>query len=304
MSNTLATTNGDNANALELALVENDLSKLSVEGRLGYYKKVCESVGLNPLTKPFSYIRLNGQLQLYARKDCTDQLRKIHKVSLKLHPPKFEAGLVIVLCEATDSHGRTDSDIGVVSAGKLQGDNLANALMKANTKAKRRCTLSLCGLGWLDESEVETIAGAELVADPQDGQQHLALEQTTQVAETQVEPTQDEKEKAAFKAWCDRFNSAAETSVAQVEKVWTLVLRHVPDGHMMQRELGDVYKVCRETALEREQAGADKVKEAAASKAKAARERKANEEAEQAAANESAPDMGPPLEDSNGQQVL
>jgi hypothetical protein len=37
---------------------------------------------------------------------------------------------------------------------------MANALMKAETKAKRRVTLSICGLGMLDESEVESIPGA------------------------------------------------------------------------------------------------------------------------------------------------
>jgi len=40
------------------------------------------------------------------------------------------------------------------------GEALANALMKASTKAKRRLTLSLCGLGFLDETEVGTIPGA------------------------------------------------------------------------------------------------------------------------------------------------
>lgn len=32
------------------------------------------------------------------------------------------------------------------------------------TKAKRRCTLSLCGLGWLDESEVQDSPGLRVVA--------------------------------------------------------------------------------------------------------------------------------------------
>jgi hypothetical protein len=41
--------------------------------------------------------------------------------------------------------------------GNLKGDALANALMKAETKAKRRVTLSIAGLGWLDETELETI---------------------------------------------------------------------------------------------------------------------------------------------------
>ena len=42
----------------------------------------------------------------------------------------------------------------------LKGDALANALMKAETKAKRRVTLSIAGLGWLDETELDTIAQA------------------------------------------------------------------------------------------------------------------------------------------------
>ena len=41
--------------------------------------------------------------------------------------------------------------------------NLANAQMKAVTKGKRRLTLSLCGLGWLDETEIETIPTAKAV---------------------------------------------------------------------------------------------------------------------------------------------
>jgi hypothetical protein len=39
--------------AIESALIQGDLSKLTSEQRLSYYKSVCESVGLNPLTKPF-----------------------------------------------------------------------------------------------------------------------------------------------------------------------------------------------------------------------------------------------------------
>ena len=35
---------------MELALLGGDLSKLSEKDRAAYYSKVCESVGLNPLT--------------------------------------------------------------------------------------------------------------------------------------------------------------------------------------------------------------------------------------------------------------
>lgn len=66
--------------AIERVLVEGDLSPLSTDERARYYKAVCDSVGLNPLTKPFAYIKLNGKLVLYALRDATDQLRKIHNV--------------------------------------------------------------------------------------------------------------------------------------------------------------------------------------------------------------------------------
>ena len=43
-------------------MMAGDLALLTAGERLSYYGKVCESLGLNPLTKPFQYIRLNGKL--------------------------------------------------------------------------------------------------------------------------------------------------------------------------------------------------------------------------------------------------
>ena len=160
MANALATTSGNHAAIVEKVVVEGDLSKLQPIERVNYYRQVCESVGLNPLTKPFEYIRLNGKLTLYARKDATDQLRRIHGVSISKPDISHDEDLVIVSVEAVDANGRSDSDIGAVSIAGARGDAKANAIMKAITKAKRRVTLSLCGLGWLDETEIETIPSA------------------------------------------------------------------------------------------------------------------------------------------------
>lgn len=147
--------------AVEMALVGGDLSKLSESDRVAYYGKVCESIGLNPLTKPFEYIRLNGKLMLYAKKDCADQLRSLKGVSITKAATRIEDGLAIVEVEATTKDGRSDCDIGCVPIKGLTGENLGNALMKAVTKAKRRVTLSICGLGWLDETEIESIQTAD-----------------------------------------------------------------------------------------------------------------------------------------------
>lgn len=167
MSNLPASTS-QLADEIEAALVNNDLSKLSVEQRIEYYNRVCQSVGLNPMTQPFRYIVLNQRLTLYAKRDATDQLRKIHGVSVvRLEKEtNFELGIYAVTAHAQDRDGRTDSAIGAVSVLGMKGESLANAMMKAETKAKRRVTLSICGLGWLDETETETIPGAVIVDNP------------------------------------------------------------------------------------------------------------------------------------------
>jgi hypothetical protein len=142
---------------MEAVIARGDVSKLTPEERARYYTQVCESVGLNPLTKPFEFIVLNGKLTFYARKDCTDQLRTIHNVSVIDLAETEREGVFIVTAKVVNGSGRTDMAKGAVNIAGLKGEALANALMKAETKAKRRATLSLCGLGVLDESEIEDI---------------------------------------------------------------------------------------------------------------------------------------------------
>ena len=146
------------ASAIEQVLVGGNLAALSPEQRVTYYNQVCESIGLNPLTRPFDYITLNGKLTLYAKRDATDQLRKINGVSIKIVSREFIEGLHVVHVQATDRTGRTDEATGAVSVTALKGEALANALLKSETKAKRRVTLSICGLGWMDETEAEGMA--------------------------------------------------------------------------------------------------------------------------------------------------
>jgi len=178
----------DQGAVMESVVIQGDLSKLSAEQRSVYYMKVCESLGLNPLTKPFDYIMLNGKLTLYCRRDAADQLRRIHGINLTITGREKIDDLYIVTARATDRDGRQDESTGVVALAGLKGDVLANALMKAETKAKRRVTLSLVGLGWLDETEVETIPDARVVEAP-----------TTPVAQSHW--IENEKARKAFWAY-------------------------------------------------------------------------------------------------------
>ena len=152
--------------AVETALAVGDLAQLNSEDRTRYLLKVCQSLGLNPYSRPFQYIMLNNRLVLYATRDAADQLRKLHGVSIRIVGRERVDDLYIVTAEATDQHGRVDTSLGVVSLRGLGGEALANALMKTETKAKRRVTLSICGLGWLDETEIETIPHVTTVEQP------------------------------------------------------------------------------------------------------------------------------------------
>lgn len=147
------------AAVVENVVIRGDLSKLSESERTSYYMAVCKSVGLNPLTKPFKYITLNGKLALYALRGCTDQLRAIYKVSVVDLIESERDGVFVVTAKMQNGEGRIDMAKGAVTIANLKGDALANAIMKAETKAKRRATLSLCGLGFLDETEIETVPG-------------------------------------------------------------------------------------------------------------------------------------------------
>jgi hypothetical protein len=155
----------DRTLALARILTRGDIGGLTEGDRATYYLAVCDACELNPASRPFEFILVRGKTGprtiLYATKAATEQLRKRDRVSLAIVSQKEESGLYVVTVEASLPDGRKDIDIGAAPVGTgahaLQGEDRANAVMKAVTKAKRRATLSICGLGMLDESEIESL---------------------------------------------------------------------------------------------------------------------------------------------------
>lgn len=142
-------------------VLHGDLRQFSPEQKAKYYTQLCQSLRLNPLTRPFQLIVLNNKETLYATRDAAEQLRKINGVSVVDMNKTKDGDLYIVTVKVQDNTGRYDMASGAVSLKGLTGDALANKLMTAETKAKRRATLSICGLGMLDETEVATIPGTQ-----------------------------------------------------------------------------------------------------------------------------------------------
>lgn len=155
--NALTTQNGTapevSLSNIQSVILNSDLSKITEVERLNYYASVCESLGLNPLTKPFEFITLNSKLVMYASRNCTEQLRNTRRVALKIVSRETIGTVYVVTAQAMLLDGRTDESTGAVNTENLKGEALANAMMKAETKAKRRVTLSICGLSMMDASE-------------------------------------------------------------------------------------------------------------------------------------------------------
>lgn len=154
--------------AYERAIILGDLATLSEEDKLAYYRAVCDSVGLNPVSKPFDFTTIKGKLALFANAQCAAQLRSLRKISVTKLQREFVDGLLLVTVEVQDGDTRTDVATGVLpwpsQAGDVNAQERANLIMAAETKAKRRATLSICGLSMLDETEVESIRQQEAEA--------------------------------------------------------------------------------------------------------------------------------------------
>jgi hypothetical protein len=175
---------------LEAVILEKDLSKLTPIERVIHYKNVCESIGLNPVTGPFDYLKLNGKTVLYLNSGGSNQLRSIRAIDIEITSREIHDGSYIVIARGIDKTGRRDESIGAVSIEGLKGELRANAIMKCETKAKRRVTLSICGLGMPDESEIASIPNATRVTFPE----HNTVKQLNQTKKITPEIVEESQE--------------------------------------------------------------------------------------------------------------
>lgn len=190
---------------IERVLLHGDLRQLTPKQKVAYYGKVCESLGLNPLTQPFAYIVLNGREVLYAKREATDQLRFIHGINVEIKSRELIDTCYVVTASATMPNGRRDESTGVIAIEHLKGEARANALMKCETKAKRRVTLSICGLGMLDETEVASLPVVNGV-DPATG-------------EVFDEPAAPPKP-AGYDEWLLDMEAVADQGTAALRQAW------------------------------------------------------------------------------------
>lgn len=154
-------------------LLSGDIASLTRTQRNKFLWRLAKGLGLNPLTKPFDLIVLNNKLTVYANRTASDQLRKKHGISTEVLyqgplvlgyedaeglKPITRDDVYVVQVRLRDKDGREEIGTGCVGIANLSGEALGNAIMKCHTKATRRGTLAMCGLGFLDEMEVASVA--------------------------------------------------------------------------------------------------------------------------------------------------
>lgn len=170
-----------------------DCAALTPEQKVMYYRARCEAAGLDYRAQPFQFINLNGKLTLYATKAATDQLSAAHGIVCEILSQITENGIRTVTVRAKSKDGRQTDEIGCVSVGNATGDQLCNIHMKTVTKAKRRAVLSICGLGMLDETELETIPSATAPpSHPKPRRKSEAPREEPKVEEAKLEPSAEE----------------------------------------------------------------------------------------------------------------
>jgi hypothetical protein len=97
----------------------------------------------------------------YASRQTTVELGKVNKISVHILEKDIKLGdYALFQARATDiDSGRQVDATGccalVNQYGPLKMDAQANKIMHAETKAKRRATLEICGLAFLDDTEVD-----------------------------------------------------------------------------------------------------------------------------------------------------
>lgn len=148
-------------NTIGKLVLDGDLKGLTPAQRVDYYSYRCQQAGLDPAAKPFDLLTLNGKMVLYANAGCTQQLTATRKLSHEVTNRELVDGIYCVFVRVKGEDGRSTENMGAVPVEGLKGEAKANAMLKATTKAIRRAVLAHCGLGMMDETEVETIPGAK-----------------------------------------------------------------------------------------------------------------------------------------------
>lgn len=186
-----------------------DVSGLDSDQLVTLYAALCAKLGLDPAFQPFSVVTFKGGKKLlYVNRGATDIMARRNGVSRRvikeprvIGVPSHVGGskeILVVVCvaRAETPDGRWEESLAVVAY-----DDPVNSFMKAETKAKRRATLAVLGLGLTtDESELESIPGVSVPQLAQTQASAALLAKHVETYRSLPEGTPDDVKLSSFNA--------------------------------------------------------------------------------------------------------
>jgi len=161
----LAQARADLRTLIESIVLSGDIGGLTEDERKRIMLRICTDLRLDPAMGAICILKTeDGHEQFYIKGKGTDQLAQKWGVQQKcLEKPSImdlgDGHRAFVARWSASFEGREIDDIGAVPVPQTSWDTkaLCNAMMHANTKARRRATLAVLGIGLVDESELDTM---------------------------------------------------------------------------------------------------------------------------------------------------
>ncbi len=132
----------------DLALMRGDLRGLTRAEIVGVVAGLAERMGVDPSLSPIDVIPTReGRLVPYINAKGAAQLRRIHGLEITaMDLVKERPGLVVVRCTVRRPDGSIDMAFGAAEWREDRPADEARAWMVAETRAKRRATMSAVGI--------------------------------------------------------------------------------------------------------------------------------------------------------------
>jgi hypothetical protein len=151
----VATRTNNGAALAERLVIGGDLSALKPAERLEYYQWRAGVMGIDWRGAPFDYITTKGigglKVALYLNAAGCELLRKKLNITISALEWRIVDSIIEARVTGHTADGRTDMEVGLVSARGVSPADLPDQIAKAITKAKNRLTKSLVGFSSEDD---------------------------------------------------------------------------------------------------------------------------------------------------------
>jgi hypothetical protein len=165
----------DNTPAISEYFRSGNVAQLNDKEKDIVLAKLCGRYGLDPILRPFDLLNLGGKAVFYMNASALNQLAAQKDLSRRITELKIDEEKMVAKCVcevSAPASGRTESATAWLSIGGykrldpkapptrvlFEGEDLCNALMKVEAKAKRRATMAFFGTPDYDPEARDTPA--------------------------------------------------------------------------------------------------------------------------------------------------